>query len=881
MNNNIRSNNNIPNNGNVTNNNSNFAGNIANNQLDLGNNNSHNNVNQAFNDAERNRLNSGLILADKNKSNNNVAPRQSSSGLSNSNSNINNNMASNSNISMGSSQSKNLNQSNSSTEINSSSDVPRLTSGANNNIRREIIKQAAKHYLGVPTQVTDKALNEIESKKGNISSLRNKNSDNLFAKISDRDKSLLDNKTGNNNDIDTSSQSNKESDAEERSKILDGEINAEIPKKLLKTILIVTPAVAVIVIFLACVLTYISDNKISSMEISEATSDMTDQELKDFAKEVETGKGSGSKFLGKGSNSVPQEYLDRLSSLGNLYTTLLKCEGDECLDRAEFKYYLKISDIAYRYREKYSIKLDWLLISATNLYFSKDTEKIMEDNLGGYSDSSVKDTDSIISLDWDYDYKNISGYEYLDADDSTYDLQILAKNMVTKKTTQTCYSSSGDVSQKQEDTDVEDKYFEVNGSKRLKCSSGENYVVTSFYDLDMEKFDEFMLEYIDKKMYSKGSGKNQDNNSGSCVSTNDSYIWPVGSDETTTVNGKEYALGEPAITNITSYFGSNESFRTSGHGAIDIAGGTGVGVTNVIAAKSGTVVYPPDKSWTGFSDNGYYGNPDGGGYGNYIIIKHDDGNFTLYAHLSKDSINVLAGDVVDQGQVIAKLGHSGSSTGPHLHFEMRGGENSNTHRIDPLKYVDPKDPRKNVTTSTNCSQSKNKDLADEFVDLALKQKDDPKAVNGIKYKDGATSYYPWCAAFVNWLLNNTEANGKKLSDIIDSSGNEAPYTAYSWANHFDSHKDLKFKYNDNCSSLSGKNNSTNNYVPKKGDLIFFTNYKTFNSLPATMQNINHIGIVQGVEDDKVITIEGNSDNKVAERTYSLNSCIIAGFGSWY
>lgn len=865
-------------NGNITNNNSNFAGNIANNQLDLGNNNPRNDVEQAFNDAERNRLNSGLILADKNKRNNRGIPQQGNNNLNRTSSGINGNTSSNSNLSSGANSSNYSNSANTpeSTTTRSSELYSKPKIG---NVRNEMIKKAAQHYFGLSPKITNKILksNSAQNRINNIN--KNRNNSNLFDRISNRDKFLDDKSEVKDDDIDTSSKSNKISDIEEKNKILSGEISAEIPKKVMKVILIVAPVVSLLLIFLISVLAYIDDNKISSMEISEATSGMTDQELKDLATEVEAGKSPGSNNLGKGSD-IPQEYLDRLSSLGNLYTTLLECKGDECLDRAEFKYYLKISDIAYRYREKYSIQLDWLLISATNLYFSKDTEQIMEDNLGGYNDSSVKNTDNLISLDWDYDYKNISGYDYLDADDSTYDLQILAKNMVKKKTTQTCYGTNGNVSKTQEDEDVEDKYFEVNGSKRLKCGSGEKYVVTSFYDLDLDKFDEFMLEYIDKKMYSAGSGKNSGNSS-SCVSTNDSYIWPVGSDQTTTSNGKVYALGEPAITNITSYFGSNESFRTSGHGAIDIAGGTGVGVTNVIAAKSGTVVYPPDKSWTGFSDNGYYGNPDGGGYGNYIIIKHDDGNYTLYAHLSKDSISVLAGDVVDQGQVIAKLGHSGSSTGPHLHFEMRGGENSNTHRIDPLNYVDPKDPRKNITTSTNCSQSKNKDLADTFVDLALKQKDDPKAKNGLKYNEGAKSYYPWCAAFVNWIINNTEANGKKLSDIIKSSDNKSPYTAYSWVNHFESNTDLKFKYNDSCSSLSGKNNSTNNYVPKKGDLIFFSNNKTFTSLPATYENINHIGIVQGVEDDKVITIEGNSNNEVAERTYPLNSCSIAGYGSWY
>ncbi len=855
-----------------TNNNSNFAGNIANNHLNADNSNSLNDVNQTFDEAQRNRLNSGLILAEKSKKGGNGLSQQGNSKLDSGGSGSSSNTSSSSNLSS--------NTSTSNTNRTSNSSNTSRVSPQKGFLRREIAKKAAQHYLGLSSSQANALINASNKKSGIKGLNGNKNKDNLLDRLADRDKFLDDDTINNEDDIDSKSKTDKKSEIEERRKVLSGEINAQIPKKVLKVILIIAPFAAIILFFTVAVLAYIDDNKISSMELGGATSEIADQELIDLAKEVDAGKSSGN--LGKGSDGIPQEYIDRLSLLGNLYTSQLKCEGDDCLDRAEFKYYLKISNIAYRYREKYSIKLDWLLITATNLYFPGDTEKIMEDNLGGYNENSVKNTDSVTSLDWDYDYKNISNYEYLDADDSTYDLQILAKNMVKKKTTQTCYSSSGSVSKTQEDEDVEDKYFEENGSKRLKCESGEKYIITSFYDVDMEKFDEFMLEYIDKKMFSKGSGKSKkQNSSNSCVSTNDSYIWPVGSDETTTSNGKEYALGEPAITNITSYFGSNESFRSSGHGAIDIAGGTGAGVTNVIAAKSGTVVYPPDESMTKFPDNGYYGNPDGGGYGNYIVIKHDDGNFSLYAHLAQNSVRVVAGDVVDQGQVIAKLGHSGSSTGPHLHFEMRGGENSNTHRIDPLQFVDPKDPRKNITTSTNCSQEKNQDLADVFVDLALKQKEDPKAKNGIKYKEGATSYYPWCAAFVNWIINNTESNGKKLSDIIKSSENKAPYTAYSWANHFESQKDLKFKYNDNCSTLSGKNNSSNTYVPKKGDLIFFSDDRSFTSLPATYDNINHIGIVQGIEGDKIITIEGNSNNEVAERTYPLNSCQVIGFGSWY
>lgn len=62
-----------------------------------------------------------------------------------------------------------------------------------------------------------------------------------------------------------------------------------------------------------------------------------------------------------------------------------------------------------------------------------------------------------------------------------------------------------------------------------------------------------------------------------------------------------------------------------------------------------------------------------GGYGNYIIIKHPSGVQTLYAHLS--SVNVDVGDTVDQGEMIGKSGNTGRSTGPHLHFEVRGATN--------------------------------------------------------------------------------------------------------------------------------------------------------------------------------------------------------------
>ncbi len=65
------------------------------------------------------------------------------------------------------------------------------------------------------------------------------------------------------------------------------------------------------------------------------------------------------------------------------------------------------------------------------------------------------------------------------------------------------------------------------------------------------------------------------------------------------------------------------------------------------------------------------------GYGNFVVIEHADGVRTLYAHCSK--LLVEAGDSVKKGQVIARVGSTGNSTGPHLHIEFR----KNNQRYDP------------------------------------------------------------------------------------------------------------------------------------------------------------------------------------------------------
>ncbi len=70
-------------------------------------------------------------------------------------------------------------------------------------------------------------------------------------------------------------------------------------------------------------------------------------------------------------------------------------------------------------------------------------------------------------------------------------------------------------------------------------------------------------------------------------------------------------------------------------------------------------------------------------YGNYIVLSHNDGSSSLYAHLNKSYVSV--GQKIDRGAVIGLMGSTGNSTGSHLHFEMWTGTTNNT-RVNPMNY---------------------------------------------------------------------------------------------------------------------------------------------------------------------------------------------------
>ena len=99
------------------------------------------------------------------------------------------------------------------------------------------------------------------------------------------------------------------------------------------------------------------------------------------------------------------------------------------------------------------------------------------------------------------------------------------------------------------------------------------------------------------------------------------------------------------------------------HAGLDISG-CGFG-SPIFAIGEGVVT----ETVTGCPGQGYYGSSCGGYYGNAVYINHGGGVEVIYAHLN--TVNVVAGQKVSKGQVVGTMGNSGSSTGTHLHYEIR------------------------------------------------------------------------------------------------------------------------------------------------------------------------------------------------------------------
>jgi LysM repeat protein len=171
-----------------------------------------------------------------------------------------------------------------------------------------------------------------------------------------------------------------------------------------------------------------------------------------------------------------------------------------------------------------------------------------------------------------------------------------------------------------------------------KKYGGDKAEIISFNGLDSEKdikVGDILIipdgEASVSKSSSSSSSSSNNNYSSNQSSTKGYYAWPVS--------------------------GGRKTQGLHGNNGIDIGAPAG---TPILASADGTVIISRLGGWNG-------------GYGNYIVIKHDNGTQTLYAHTS--SVSVDAGQKVSKGQKIGGVGSTGKSTGNHLHFEVRGAKN--------------------------------------------------------------------------------------------------------------------------------------------------------------------------------------------------------------
>ncbi len=195
------------------------------------------------------------------------------------------------------------------------------------------------------------------------------------------------------------------------------------------------------------------------------------------------------------------------------------------------------------------------------------------------------------------------------------------------------------------------------GSKKVVCEgkNGEKIVTNLITYVNGEKISEkeinsvITVQPVDEKIYV--GTKPVPVNVGEFNSDTESFIWPtIGANYVTSPFGFRILYGE-------------ENF----HRGCDISGMNALG-KSVIASAPGIVEIVQESNTN---------------YGYCVLINHGNGLKTRYAHLLQDSILVEVGDYVEQGQVIAQVGSTGNSTGPHLHFEII----YNGAYCDPLKYL--------------------------------------------------------------------------------------------------------------------------------------------------------------------------------------------------
>ena len=319
-------------------------------------------------------------------------------------------------------------------------------------------------------------------------------------------------------------------------------------------------------------------------------------------------------------------------------------EADKVLEMVRQYYYPK--EGSYKILKdsiKETVAMKDMMVSPAEIADVNDVVQKIVDGRGIKKTYTIKKGDTL----WDIALKNNMSIEDIQGVNPNINIDKLKLNQVINLALSVPYLNVeivADVTTKQvvpyDSTNVVDKSL-AKGSKKVK-QSGKNG-----------------LSQVEEKVTMLNGDVIEENVVKSTVITAAvDEVVAVGSKVSTYVASGRFIRPSRGI--ITSRFGRRS--RGDYHTGVDFASSVG---TKIVAADSGTV------SFVGWN----------GGYGRCLMINHGNGYQTLYGHTSR--IYVKQGQSVKKGQVIAAVGSTGNSTGPHVHFEVRlNGASQN-----PLKYV--------------------------------------------------------------------------------------------------------------------------------------------------------------------------------------------------
>lgn len=385
-----------------------------------------------------------------------------------------------------------------------------------------------------------------------------------------------------------------------------------------------------------------------------------------------------------------------------------------------------------------------MVSDASSVDLSKSTENLIElirhlmqsynipiDNVVRHGDTANKLCPLTIvnNKKWDYILDEIKDREdkqvALTIDFSAFEVAEEMKSATTNDTSSSSYTGTGQVIQlvfnditvqeSLSNANTSDNWVDMHKIKGITLHMYPPYhnvnvdgMVNNFKVLDWDRSFHYKVDYKTKIDFDKKptSGKTTGGNdigtsrpdvdlvpgdglySGVIINgsgTTDGSISSGGTSDDSTVvpSGSVYGWPLPNITNISSAYGQRIhpiTGKSSFHGGIDIPADAG---TKIHAYAAGKVVKSEMHS----------------SYGNYIKIDHGSGCYSLYAHQSERLKEI--GDTVTSGEVIGKVGTTGSSTGNHLHFEIW----LDSERVNPATYVKPGGGNKKIPDVLNNSAS--------------------------------------------------------------------------------------------------------------------------------------------------------------------------------